>query len=104
MGNEFDSLDELDDVLEQEDYYEDDGFSVDMEDTPNREQINSLKEPEVPGFVMKILKWIVDKIFAIIIILIVLAFVFLGYKVLSYMGEAEADIGGINSAVEMLNK
>lgn len=102
MGNEFDSLDELDDVLEQEDYYEDDGFSVDMEDTPNREQINSLKEPEVPGFVMKILKWIVDKIFVIIIILIVLAFVFLGYKVLSYMGEA--DIGGINSAVEMLDK
>jgi hypothetical protein len=104
MGNEFDNLDELDDVLEQGDYYEDDGFSVDMEDTPNREQINSLKEPEVPSFVVKILKWIVDKIFAIIIILIVLAFVFLGYKVLSYMGEVEADIGGINSAVEMLEK
>ena len=88
MGNkDYDLFDE-NEILEQGDYYEDDGFA-EIENSPNREQT--------------ILKWIVDKIFAIVIILIVFVFIFLGYKVLSYMNNADADIGGVNGAVEALD-
>ena len=89
-------------ILEQDDYYEDDGFS-EIEESPNREEVNEIKESTLPGVVTKVLKWIVDKIFAIVIILIVFAFFFLGYKILMHMTRADADIGGVSQAVEMLD-
>jgi len=89
-------------ILEQDDYYEDDGFS-EIEESPNREEVNEIKESTLPGVVIKVLKWVVDKIFAIVIILIVFAFFFLGYKILMHMSSADADIGGVSKAVEMLD-
>lgn len=102
MGNKDCDLFDEDEILEQGDYYEDDGFA-EIENSPNREQIDSLKESKTPGIVVTILKWIVGKIFTIVIILIVFVFIFLGYKVLSYMNNADADIGGVNGAVEALD-
>lgn len=89
-------------ILEQDDYYEDDGFS-EIEESPNREEVNEIKESTLPGVVTKVIKWMVDKIFAIVIILIVFTFFFLGYKILMHMTRADADVGGVSQAVEMLD-
>lgn len=89
---------------------EDDGFTSDideeddLEDCEEPEENSYAERPEEPGLppiVKQVLSFIADKIFAVIVIGIVIAFMIIGGMVIKYMSDKEADVGGVNQMIEM---